>query len=77
MENEISNNNKANEPGTRYAGLRRIRVYSSFVESDEEQYLHWAKLTPEESLSEFFTIMSRFYTFNKPVWKGTKIHMDR
>lgn len=74
---EYSENNKVKEAGAAYTGSKSIRVYTSFSESEQDRFQRWAKLSPEERLSEFFSIMNRFYVFDKPVWKGKKIHVDQ
>lgn len=76
MENE-SPDNKAAEQAASYSSSKGIKIFSSFIESQNDQYMHWAELSPEKRLSEFFDIMSRFYVFTKPHWKGTKITIDQ
>jgi hypothetical protein len=73
---DIEDTNKVKEPGTAYTGPTQIRIFTSFSESEEDQYRHWARLSPEERLSEFYEIMNRFYVYTTPAWKGIKIKLD-
>jgi len=74
---ENSDTNTIKEAAAVNTGAGSIRVYTSFGESTHEQYQRWARMSPEDRLSEFFIIMSRFYIFKKPNWKGTKIYIDK
>lgn len=74
---EYPDQNKVSDPAASYSGSRKISVFSSFMEAEEAELIFWAGLSPDERLSEFFKLMGRFYTFQRPVWRGTKIVVDR
>lgn len=64
------------EPQVTYSGSKMISVSNSFEEAEDSQIHYWAGLSPEQRFSDFHDLMNRFYSFNKPDWKGKKIIID-
>jgi hypothetical protein len=69
--------NNAEEPKVTYSGSRRITFSDSFEEDRDYQVQHWAGLSPEQRFEEFYSLMTRFYSFTRPDWKAVKIVFDK
>lgn len=54
----------------------KVSVSNSFEESEISQIQYWARLTPEQRFADFYELMNRFYTLNKPDWTTKKINID-
>jgi CRISPR-associated endonuclease Csn1 len=59
-----------------YSISKKITVTDSFEEAEESQIRYWAGLSPEQCFCDFHELMNRFYSFNRPDWKGKKIIID-
>ncbi len=63
----------ANEPLSPYTSIKTIIVSNSFEEAENSQVDYWANLSPEQRFKDFYALMLRFFTFNKPDWSKYKI----
>lgn len=58
--------NKSMEPVVTYSGSKKISFSNSFEEAEESQIRYWAGLSPEKRFSDFYELMSRFYSSVNP-----------
>jgi len=55
---------------------RKITCSDSLEAVQDFQIIYWAELTREQRFADFYELMSRFYSFEKPVWNSKKIVID-
>jgi hypothetical protein len=68
--------NKSRKQITANKDSKRITLSDSFETVQDSQISYWAGLKPAERFTDFYKLMSRFYDFEKPVWKSKKIVID-
>lgn len=66
-------NNVVKESSTIYSPSKKITISDSFEDAANSQMNYWSGLTPEQRFYDFYNLMNRFYSFNKPDWSTKKI----
>jgi hypothetical protein len=65
-----------NESSAKYSSSKKITISQSFGAAEDSRLKYWAGLTPEQRFADFDALMSRFFTFNAPIWLSKKIILD-
>jgi hypothetical protein len=83
MSEEEKNKNKVSEPHAEYvapkkpSGVYKNITISSFEEMREDNYRHWLSLTPEQRLTEHYSLIIRAYNYKDTYSPYDKIYFDK
>ena len=76
MRKREKDKNQLKEPTIAY-GKKRIGVFTSFKEAEEDNYRYWLSLTPEQRIANVTTLIKRVYSKELLKQENDKrIHFD-